>query len=217
MHLSLCICALIQPMATRTRLVLLLHQLEQEKPTNTGRLAARCLSNSMVIEASGGPVNDTDRTSDTAPATAAAWTSPGTEALLLFPHPEARPLEDWRGATHPITLIVPDGTWRQAKKARRRIAGLDQLPCVTLPAGGPSAYRLRHAARPNRLATIEAIARALGILEDPLQGPLVERRLDHIFHVMVDRTLWTNGRISTAAVTGGIPVGVRSHDPLSIG
>jgi DTW domain-containing protein YfiP len=217
MHLSLCICALIQPIATRTRVVLLLHQLEQGKPTNTGRLAARCLSNSLVIEASGGPANDLPDGPEAASTAAGAWSTPGTEALLLFPHAEARPLEDWRGATHPITLIVPDGTWRQAKKARRRIAGLDQLPCVALPASGPSTYRLRHAARPNRLATIEAIARALGILEDSLQGPLVERRLDHIFRVMVDRTLWTNGRISTAAVTGGIPAGVRSHDPLGIG
>ncbi len=196
MHRTLCICALIQPCATRTRVVLLLHQLEQEKPTNTGRLAARCLSNSTIVEAGSAP----------------AWTVPGADALLLFPHPEARPLEDWRGSPRPIVLVVPDGTWRQAKKARRRIAGLDQLPCATLPAAGPSSYRLRHAARPDRLATIEAIARALGILE----GPDVQARLDYIFRVMVDRTLWTNGRISTAAVTGGIPPGIRSHDPLGM-
>ncbi len=196
MHRTLCICALIQPCATRTRVVLLLHQLEQEKPTNTGRLAARCLSNSTVIEAGGAP----------------AWTVPGSDTLLLFPHPEAHSLEDWRASPRPIVLVVPDGTWRQAKKARRRIAGLDQLPCATLPPAGPSSYRLRHAARPDRLATIEAIARALGILE----GPEVQAQLDYIFRVMVDRTLWTNGRISTAAVTGGIPPGIRSHDPLGM-
>jgi DTW domain-containing protein len=215
MHLTLCICALIQPIATRTRLVLLLHQLEQEKPTNTGRLAVRCLSNSRVIEPRGAREIDPDPESDAdADADAdLAWIAPEREALLLFPHPEAKPLDDWRGSTRPITLIVPDGTWRQAKKARRRIAGLARLSCVTLPTGGPSTYRLRHAARPNRLATIEAIARALGILE----GPEVQQRLDYIFRVMVDRTLWTNGRISTAAVTGGIPVGVRPHDPLGIG
>jgi DTW domain-containing protein YfiP len=252
MHLTLCICALIEPLATRTRVVVLLHQLERDKPTNTGRLAARCLANSLVVESERWTgADDDDHSSPTtrkrtlggsfkSPATSAAgqspsaltrlpasdaalapawldWAAPGSETLLLFPHAEARPLEDWRDATRPITLVVPDGTWRQAKKARRRVAGLSELPCVTFPAAGPSAYRLRHAARPNRLATIEAIARALQILEDPTRGDEIQRRLVHIFRVMVDRTLWTNGRISTDAVTGGIPPGIRSHDPLGIG
>jgi DTW domain-containing protein len=197
MHRTLCICALIPRLATRTRLLLILHQLEDRKPTNTGRLATRCLVNS-VVSTRGGAL----------PAT--HWQ--GTQPVLLFPHGQARPLEDWRGSPVPVTLVVPDGTWRQAKKARRRIAGLDQLPCASLPAAGPSSYRLRRAARPDRLATIEALARAMGILE----GPEVQRHLEHIFRVMVDRTLWTNGRISTAAVTGGIPVGVQSHDPMGM-
>ena len=268
MHLTLCICALIEPLATRTRVVVLLHQLERDKPTNTGRLAARCLANSLVVQSerwtgaddddhSGptlekgpweGPLDpprasaagqspssltrplekepwegplDPPRASAAGQSPRAAdwmeWAASGSETLLLFPHAEARPLEDWRGAARPITLVVPDGTWRQAKKARRRVAGLSDLPCVSLPAAGPSAYRLRHAARPNRLATIEAIARALQILEGPADGDEIQRRLDHIFRVMVDRTLWTNGRIGTDAVTGGIPPGIRSHDPLGIG
>jgi DTW domain-containing protein YfiP len=205
MHLTLCICALIEPCATRTRLVLILHQLEERKPTNTGRLAARCLSNSVVIDRGGA--------AGTGPTPEALWTTPGSETLLLFPHAEARPLTDWRQAAHPIVLVVLDSTWRQAQKARHRIAGLDRLPCAALPPGGPSSYRLRHAARPDRLATIEAISRALGILE----GPESQARLDYLFRVMVDRTLWTNGRLPAHAVTGGIPAGVRSHDPLGIG
>ncbi len=248
MHLTLCICALIEPLATRTRVVVLLHQLERDKPTNTGRLAARCLVNSLIVQSerwTGADDDDQGATSGEGPWRISTpgrapgrfrrprrapsnpkrrhapawldWAAPGSETLLLFPHAEARPLEDWRGAARPITLVVPDGTWRQAKKARRRVAGLADLPCVSLPAAGPSAYRLRHAARPNRLATIEAIARALQILEGPSEGDEIQRRLDHIFRVMVDRTLWTNGRISTDAVTGGIPPGIRSHDPLGIG
>src|SRR5215510_6256239 len=49
MHRSLCICALLPRIATRTRVVLVLHQLEARKPTNTGALAARCLENSVVV------------------------------------------------------------------------------------------------------------------------------------------------------------------------
>ncbi len=202
MHLSICICALIPEIATRTRLVLILHQLERVKTTNTGLLAARCLTNSIVAERGAGAVADP----------AALWSLPGTRPLLLYPHPGARPLEAWRSSSEPIVLVVPDGTWRQAAKARARIAGLDQIACVTLPADGVSRYRLRNGVRPERLATIEAIAVAMGILE----GPEIARQLEHIFRVMVDRTLWTNGRLPTHAVTGGIPAGVESHDPRGL-
>jgi DTW domain-containing protein len=194
---SLCVCALIPRVPTRTRVVLVMHQLELNKPTNTGRLAVRCLPNSEIL------VRGREAEHRTPPP------FPGT-ALLLFPHREAQPLEPWREATGPLTLIVPDGTWRQANRARLRVPGLDRIPCVSLP-GPTTGYRLRQAARPGRLSTLEAIARALGILE----GPAVEEPLLHIHQVMVDRTLWTNGRLSGERVTGGIPDGVQSHDPLS--
>src|SRR5689334_14281839 len=42
MHRGLCICALLPRISTRTRVVLVLHQLEALKPTNTGILAAKC-------------------------------------------------------------------------------------------------------------------------------------------------------------------------------
>jgi hypothetical protein len=38
-----------------------------------------------------------------------------------------------------------------------------------------------------------------------------------VYRIMTERTLWTNGRVSTTGVTGGIPAGVRSHDPLKLG
>jgi DTW domain-containing protein len=202
MHLSVCICALIPAIETRTRLVLILHQLERAKTTNTGRLAARCLTNSVVAERGAAVVADPS----------ALWSRPGTSALLLYPHPHARPLEEWRASSQPIVLVVPDGTWRQAAKTRARIAGLDQIACATLPADGVSRYRLRRGAHPDRLATIEAIAVAMGILE----GPEIARQLEYIFRVMVDRTLWTNGRLPTHAVTGGIPAGAESHDPRGL-
>jgi DTW domain-containing protein YfiP len=196
MHLSLCICALIPRITVRTRLVLLLHQLEESKPTNTGQLAARCLTNSAVTAQGGG-------------GAASLWQ--GTQPVLLYPHQDARPLATWRDHPLPITLVVPDGTWRQANKARRRVDGLADLPCVVVPYETRSRYRLRHAATPDRLSTMEAVAVAMGILE----GVEVEQQLQHILHIMVERTLWTNGRIRAEEVTGGIPPGVRPHDPWS--
>jgi DTW domain-containing protein YfiP len=82
-----------------------------------------------------------------------------------------------------------------------------------LPAPAIAVDRLRNPGRPDRLATLEAVALALGILE----GPAVRDALMRVYRIMTERTLWTNGRVSAAGVTGGIPAGVRSHDPLKLG
>ena len=210
MHLSLCICALLPRIETRTRVVLIIHQLESLKPTNTGVVAARCLPNSVIVYRGRSPegVAGASMTND-APTLSAA----GAQRLMLFPHASATPLEDWRGRAEPIALLVPDGTWRQAGRTRTQLAAqLGEIPCVSLPAA-PAQKRLRSAVSPHRLATLEAVARALGILE----GPDVERELLRVYRIMTERTLWSNGRVTADEVTGGIPAGVRSHDPLSTG
>jgi DTW domain-containing protein YfiP len=213
LHRSLCICALLPRLDTRTRVLLVVHQLEATKPTNTGLLAARCLVNSAVAYRGRGP--------DGAAAPDALDPTEGrdVEPMMLFPHPDATPLDAWRGTGKPLVLVVPDATWGQAARARRRGA-LRALPCVSLPPDAIAALRaarpdarLRWPTHPDRLATLEALALALGILE----GPGVRDALLHVYRVMADRTLWTNGRLPTEAVTGGIPAGVRSHDPLSRG
>lgn len=204
MHLSLCFCALIPRLETRTRVVLVIHRTEDRKTTNTGRLATECLTNSEVVVR-----GHTERESEPVPIAL------GSTPLLLFPAEDAVPLTDLAPelakSARPATLIVPDGNWRQASKVRRRVPGLANIPCVTLKGGERSSYRLRWEAHDHGLATIEAIARALGILE----GPEVERALELPFRAMVERTLWARGAIQTKDVTGGIPSGAMRHDPES--
>jgi DTW domain-containing protein YfiP len=192
---GLCVCALMPSprIETRTRLVLIIHRYEDRKPTNTGRLAAECLANSETIV----------RGHESAP-TAPFLCAPETQPLFLFPYEGATPLSELAPSARPVTLIVPDGNWRQASKVRNRVPGLRDIPCVSLPAGAPSMYRLRAEAHETGLATIEAIARAMGLLE----GEHVQRALELIFRAMVDRTLWSRGKVRTANVTGGIPEGV---------
>jgi DTW domain-containing protein YfiP len=110
-----------------------------------------------------------------------------------------------------ITLVVPDGTWRQANRVRRRVPGLAGIQAVSLPATEKSYYRLRRTHLGNRLATFEAIALALGLLE----GPAIEEHLTRIFRTIVDRALWSNGRVASEEVTGGIPVGARQDGPAN--
>jgi tRNA-uridine aminocarboxypropyltransferase len=201
MHRSLCICGMLPRLDTRTRLVVVVHQLEARKPTNTGTLAARCLQNSAVVYRGRAP--DGTPLADPSP-----MVPEGSQGLVLFPDPDAGPLDAWRGRE--VTLIVPDGTWSQAARTRKRLAELAGLPCVSLPPDLREVHRLRTSPRPGRLATLEAVAVALGILE----GPAVEEALMRVYRTMTDRTLWTNGRIRTEDVTGGIPAGVQPHRPL---
>ena len=105
MHRSLCICALLPRLETRTRVVLLLHQLEIDKPTNTGVVAARCLANSAIVYRGRTPefcgrasVMDARGASlDEQAEQVAAAIPAGTRAAFLFPHPSATPLPAaWR-------------------------------------------------------------------------------------------------------------------------
>ncbi len=121
------------------------------------------------------------------------------------------PLPQFVGSSRPITLFVPDGTWRQASKVRRRVPCLADVPLVSLPQGSATTYRLRHEPRDGGLATMEAIARAFGILE----GEAVQQALERVFRIMVERTLWSRGQLSTAGVMDGLPNGAVRHDPQS--
>ncbi|ACY14014.1 tRNA-uridine aminocarboxypropyltransferase [Haliangium ochraceum] len=186
MHIELCICACVPRVDTATRLVLVIHHTEIRKPTNTGRLAVEALVNSEVHVR--GLVGE--------PSTAIDWQ--GRRPLLLFPHAEAEVLAP---SDEPVALVVPDGTWGQAAKVRTRVPGLGDVRCVTLPLGPPSRYRLRSAPQSHGLATLEAIARAMGILE----GAQVQDQLERLFRIMVERTLWSRGVLAADEVTGGIP------------
>jgi len=105
--------------------------------------------------------------------------------LFLFPHEEAHELnsEFIKSIDKPIQLIVPDGSWRQAKKFHRRIPILKDVVCVKLPIGAKSEYSLRNQSNDAGLCTIEAIARALGIIE----STLIEEHLMQGLRVMNER------------------------------
>ena len=195
---ALCLCAEIAPLSTSTSLLLLLHRDEERKPTNTGQLAARVLQNSRVVV-----------TGDLQRPLPQPLLDPSRRTLLLFPADDAVDLQtivddDDRRA---ITLVVPDGTWRQAAKARTRIAALSTATCVTLPPGAPTSYRLRAEPKAEGLATLEAIARAFAVLE----GVHGEAALLDVFKKLVDRTLWMRGTLTDKDVYGGIPIAAHTQ------
>lgn len=176
-----CFCDLIPRVETRTRVVLVLHRVEADKPSNTGQVALRCLPNSSVVMH--GVLGQAVAAPD--------WAEHG-DPVLLFPHRDARPLAAFCGGPRPSTLIVLDGTWKQAQRMRRRVAGLAALPCALVSREAPSRYRLRRTIDPRRLSTMEAIAEALGVLEGS-EGPATREVLLRTFEVMVERSLRGRG------------------------
>ena len=204
LHTDLCACDLLVPIRISTKLRVVAHMGEFRKPTNTGQLAVACVEGATMCL----------RGREDIPNAPVSWDSTSTP-LFLFPAPDAIPLDVWR-AQHPditdVTLVVPDGTWRQAKRIKRRVPGLGAIQAVRLSPNQGSAYRLRRSHRDDRLATMEAIAMALGILE----SPAIEERLLYAFRAVVDRALWSNGRLAASEVTGGVPDGARQDGPRSV-
>jgi DTW domain-containing protein YfiP len=147
---------LIPSLDSRTRVLLLQHPSEVDHALNTARLAAFGLNNAQLIV--GEVFEDLPELLD----------QPGYQARLLFPGAEAQPLRAYEPSADPLLLVVPDGTWRKARKLLHLNPLLAALPRVTLAEGGVSRYRLRKAPGPGALSTVEAIVQALQTLEAPV-------------------------------------------------
>lgn len=151
-----CLCALIPSLDSRTRVLLLQHPSEVNHALNTARLAALGLNNAQLVV---GEVFDD---------LATLLSPPGYQARLLFPADDAQVLQAYIPSDEPLLLVVPDGTWRKARKLLYLNPLLAALPRVTLAEAGVSRYRLRKAPGPGALSTIEAIVQALQVLEAPV-------------------------------------------------
>ncbi|WP_447796433.1 tRNA-uridine aminocarboxypropyltransferase [Pseudomonas moraviensis] len=150
-----CLCPLIPHLDSRTRVLLLQHPSEVSHALNTARLAALGLSDAELIV---GEVFEDLPT---------LLNRPGYQTRLLFPADDAQPMQAYGESDEPLLLVVPDGTWRKARKMLHLNPLLAALPRVTLAEGGVSRYRLRKAPGPGALSTIEAIVQALETLEAP--------------------------------------------------
>ncbi|WP_426212883.1 tRNA-uridine aminocarboxypropyltransferase [Pseudomonas sp. TWR2-1-1] len=152
-----CLCALIPQLDSRTRVLLLQHPSEVGHALNTARLADLGLLNAEL------------RVGEVFEDLATLLNPPGYQARLLFPGEDAQLIDTAEPSDEslPWLLVVPDGTWRKARKLLHLNPLLAQLPRATLPEGAVSRYRLRKAPGPGALSTLEAIVQALEILEAP--------------------------------------------------
>jgi DTW domain-containing protein YfiP len=171
--IPVCYCAHIHQLTTRTRVVLLQHPRERHVAVGTARMAHLALPNSTLrlgLDFSLDPV-----------VTAELAASP--DVYVLFPGPNARDAATLP-RDRPVTLVVLDGTWWQARKLWKLNPVLAALPQVAFAPRQASAYRIRRQPAAFCLSTIEALAEVLPLVEPA--GQAFERLLDP-FHAMVAR------------------------------
>jgi tRNA-uridine aminocarboxypropyltransferase len=181
MNRLFCICDAMPTLALKTRLCLVIHINELKKSSNTGRLALRALTNSeMRVRGEPGATLDF---SD--------LLSGGYRTFLFYPSKDAVELNEelLRRDSRPVQLIVPDGSWRQAAKMLYRHPELKNVPRVKLGAANAPKYYLRAQHRPEGMATLQAIAHALGVIE----GAGVEAALLKLYDAKIERTLMAKG------------------------
>jgi DTW domain-containing protein YfiP len=183
LHLGLCVCHLAPQLALRTRVEVIMHYADAVKMTNSGRLVSLCLPNSAVHI----------RGLKDMPLAALVCANPASR-LVLFPGRDSQELTPQFVATLalPITLLIPDGSWNQARRAVKREPQLQDARRVHLPPGLAAKYRIRAHADENKLCTFEAFSRALGIIE----SAAVEQQLDDFFNQWVQRVLYTKGQLT---------------------
>lgn len=172
---ALCLCDEVPQVLTRTKFLVIRHNKEREKSTNTARMAALALPRCRLLTY-GAPGEPFD---------AAVLDAPDT--WLLFTgnapaDPEAPP---------PKRLVVLDGSWAQARRMVQRVPQLRRLPGLTLPPPAPNTRRLRRPPHPDGMSTIEAMAGAVALLE----GEEVARPLYELHERMIDRVLASRGRL----------------------
>jgi len=155
-----CVCKIIEKhlptgLHTHTRVLIIQHPKEENHPKGTGRLLHLCLPNSQLL------------ITETLPCALEAQLQQSNSALLYPQTQESEPFIPHAGTNTDTQLIILDGTWRKTRKLLHLNAGLRQLPRLSLEEAhvGPSNYRIRKAHKSGQLATIEAAALALQLVE----------------------------------------------------
>jgi DTW domain-containing protein YfiP len=153
-----CVCSRLNPFEIETNISLIVHVRELKLTSNTAQFAAKMLPrNAEVIFR--GRVNEMF---DSGPVLERRG-----RPLFLYPHEDAEELnEDFKLLyPGPYHLIIPDGSWQQARKVRQRERGFSSLQAVRLPSGITAEYGLRKTLHEEWVSTYEAMSHALGILE----------------------------------------------------
>lgn len=171
-----CICEHLVAVRPRTPVVVVQHPRERDNAIGTAWMVERSLGATRIV---GVELEDD-------PAFVAAISDPAAPAILLSPGEDAIDLAE-APPTGPVTLVVVDGTWSQAKKLLRVNPTLARLPRYAFQPARPSNYRIRKEPADHCVSTIEATVAALEHL--PGEQPEELRKVLAAFDAMVDHQI----------------------------
>jgi DTW domain-containing protein YfiP len=174
---AFCLCERVPRVGNRTEFVIVRHSLERMRSSNTARWAALALSRCTLVDVYG----DAEPPHDLAPLVAGAH--------LLFPGTNASAPPEPR----PTKVVVVDGSWSQARHMVHRLAELRPLPRLSLGPPAPGSVRLRQPKVAAGMSTLEAIAQALALLDEPEAA----NQLESLHRMTVDQAHTIRGRRST--------------------
>ena len=178
---TLCLCDAVPQIELDTKICLVIHRRELKRTSNTGLLAVRALVNSETrVRGEGREALNLED-----------LLTPQYRTFLFYPSDDAVELDKELVVQEqrPIQLIVPDGTWRQARKIHSRQQELKDVQRVKIGTPNDPAFQLRTQTRPEGMATLQAIAHGLGVIE----GNLVGAQLIKLYHAKIERTLMGRG------------------------
>ncbi|HEY4181282.1 MAG TPA: tRNA-uridine aminocarboxypropyltransferase [Kofleriaceae bacterium] len=173
---TVCYCSALPTLETRTKIVILQHPREREMPIGTARMASLCLPRAQL---------HVGVRWDNHAELAAALGDPTHPPILLYPGAGAKNILA-EPPVGPVTLVVVDGTWSQAKTVVRDNPVLHALPRYAFDSPEPSNYRIRKEPKVEYVSTIEALMHVLGALEN--DAPRFRALLDPL-NAMVDAQL----------------------------
>jgi DTW domain-containing protein len=173
-----CICADLVTVVPQTKVIVLQHPREADNAIGTAWMVERCFGAERIVgvELEGDPRFVAALGDVTAPA---ILLSPGPSAIDLRASPP-------RG---PVTLVVIDGTWSQAKKLFRVNPSLARLPRYAFEPARPSNYRIRREPADHCVSTIEATVAALSLLEAQRGSTVDVHAPLRAFDAMVDHQI----------------------------
>jgi DTW domain-containing protein YfiP len=154
---TLCWCASLRPMPTRTRLVFLMHPKEfKEEKAGTGRLTHLCLPNSELRMGVGFDEDARVQALIRDPQNFPVLLYPGKDAVNLSvgapPKELSEPL-----ASRRLVVFLLDGTWSGARKMLRLSPSLQRLPRIMFTPSAPSRYVIKQQPVEGCLSTLEAV------------------------------------------------------------
>lgn len=184
-----CWCAHLSAIETKTRVVFLQHPREAGVAIGTARMAHLCLPRSELhvgVHWKGSRALESVHADPDRPP---ALLYPGEGAIDVMRDPPK----------HPITLVVIDGTWAQARKIANQNPELASLPRYAFTPPRASQYRIRAEPDERYVSTIEALSYVLGALEGE---PARFEALLRPFEAMVDTQVAIAARERNTRVIG---------------